>query len=161
MTRSFLSAPLLALAVLVVAGCGSDDTTGPDAGNGPLSLKVSGSSWAPTTLNTQWKNDILAIGGSEFGAGTTKQLNITGPVSEPGTYPLTLTSSVRAIWSETAMTSSGVNSKIFTARSGTLVVQELTATGAKGTFSFEGNTDISNGAGEGRSITEGTFNLTF
>ena len=53
----------------------------------------------------------------------------------------------------------GVNVKIFSATSGTLVVDKLTSSGASGSFTFEAKD--SQGGSETRSVTNGKFDVKF
>lgn len=148
--------PLLLL--VVSTGC-SDDPASSDTGNGSMSAKVNGSGWSPTNVQTSYQSGVLSIGGSRINGGDNHQINIAGMVSGPGTYQLGLFSALTVSYSEGTSTG-GISVTIFTATSGTVVIEELDDEGAKGTFSFEAR----DGSGQGtqsRSITEGTFDVTF
>lgn len=158
--QRILSLLLVAVISIVCAACG-DDATGPGDSKGSMSAKVSSASWSATTVQSTYASGVLAIGGSQINGSQNKQINIQGLISATGTYQLGLISPIQANYTE-ADGPSAAQIKTFSCTSGTLKVDELTSTGAKGTFSLEMREQGASGAGTAtRSITDGTFNVTF
>lgn len=159
--QRILSLLFVAIISIICAGCGGDDATGPGNSKGSMSAKVSSASWSATTVQSTYSSGVLAIGGSQINGSQNKQINIQGLISAPGTYQLGLVSPITANYTE-ADGPSAAQIKTFSCTSGTLKVDELSATGAKGSFALEMREQGSSGAGTAtRSITEGTFNVTF
>ncbi len=145
---------LLGLSILcavVFTGCSSDDngTDNNNNSNGSVTAKVNGTSWSATTVQATWTSNVLGIGGAQIIGGENQQINISGMVAATGTYQLNGFSGVIATYGK----GSGTSVEPFAAQSGTLKVDELSSSGAKGTFSFQTN--------GGPSITEGTFDVKF
>lgn len=146
---------LFCLAVIVIAtGCGGDDNPTNTTANGSVSAKVNGSAWSATTVQATYQSSVLGIGGSQISGAENKQINISGLVAGPGTYQLGLISPINISYTE----GSAANVKIFTAKSGTLKVDQISASGAKGSFSVEAQDQAATGT---RSITEGAFDVKF
>lgn len=150
---------LMVLGLALLSSCKSDSTSANGTNNNNsatgVSAKVNGSAWAATTVQSSWNNNALGIGGVEIAGATSRQVNITGIVTQPGTYQLGPFTGIIATFSDGSAT--GV--KIYMVTSGSLVVEELSATGAKGTFQFEAKE--ANGGSDARSITDGKFNVKF
>lgn len=161
--RRFLStaatlAVTLILGTLFLAGC-SDDPASSDTGKGTMSAKVNGTAWNPSSITqATHQSNVLAVAGAQINGGNNKQINITGLVAEPGEYTLG-GFGVQA----TYVDGSAAAVQTFIAKSGTLNVEELSATGAKGTFSFEAQEQMAGGGAgsQTRSITEGKFDVKF
>lgn len=152
---------MILLAVACIAtGC-SDDPASSDnvTANGSVSAKVNGSAWSATTVQATWQSSVLGIGGSQLNGSTNHQINITGLVSQPGTYQLNPFAGLNASYTEAGASAGSISAKVFAVTSGTLVIESLSATGASGTFSFEAKD--SQGGTETRSITDGKFNVKF
>lgn len=164
--RRFLStaatfAATLVIGVLFLAGCGDDDpASGNDTGKGTMSAKVNGTTWNPSQITqATYQNNVLAIGGAQIDGGNNKQIIITGLVSGPGDYQLGGFTGLQGNYSD----GSAASIRTFVAKSGTLKVESLSASGAKGTFSFEAQEQMLGGGPgtEVRSITEGKFDVKF
>lgn len=164
MRRIFSTAVTLVSAIVLgtftLAGCGDDPASGNDTGKGTMSAKVNGTAWNPSSITqASYQNNVLAIGGAQIDGGNNKQIIITGLVSGPGEYQLGGFTGLQGNYSD----GSAASIRTFVAQSGTLKVDELSASGAKGTFSFEAKEQmLGGGAGtETRSITEGKFDVKF
>lgn len=153
-----IRALIIAIAVLA-AGCGSDEPTAPITGNGSMTAKVNGDNWGATAITAVYSGGNVSIGGTQIAGGSSKQFNISGMMSGPGTYSVGLLTPTRIQYSEGSMASV----KTFLPKSGQIVVESLSSTGAKGTFSFEAQEQVL-GGGQGtdtRSITNGSFDVKF
>ncbi len=149
---------LLIAIVIIAAGCGDDNPTGNDTANGSISAKVDGAAWSATNVQASNKSGVLGIGGAQISGAENKQINIAGLVSGVGTYQLGLFSGITVTYAEGSLG----NIKTFVAHSGTLKVDELSSSGAKGTFSFEAREQNASGAGSAtRTVSDGTFNVKF
>ena len=157
MTTPFLrrTIGLLALvfSVFLFAGCdsGSDDGDGGGgSGNGTLTATVGGSSFTATTIVALYTNGVLSIAGNLGATSPQRQINLNVPGAALGTRALFGT----ATYGEG---SSLTDLKAYAAISGSVTIDELSDSGAKGTFSFTGrandNTEIS--------VTNGEFDVTF
>lgn len=149
---------LLCLVVLCSAaftGCSDDsdddnnNPTNPGNSNGSISAKVNGESWSATTVQGTWTNNVLGLGGAQIQGAENRQINIAGMVASTGTYQLGGFSGITATYS----IGSGSSVESHIGMSGTLKVDQLSSSGAKGTFNFSTN--------DGFSITEGSFDVKF
>jgi len=142
----------LLLCAFVLAGCSSDDDNGTDGSNnskGSITAKINGTSWSANNVQATWQNNVLGLGGAQIIGGENQQINIQGMVTAAGTYQLGGFSMIVATFTK----GSGSSVQPYTAISGTLKVDQLSSSGAKGTFNFQ--TDGAN------SITEGSFDVKF
>lgn len=150
------------VSVAVLTGC-SDDPTGNDNnnGHGTMSAKVNGQAWsAGNVTQAHHANGVIGIGGAQIEGSNNMQITIIGPVSGVGEHAI---GGFTGLQGNFSTGSSTTDIRTFAATSGTLKIEELTETGAKGTFSFEAKEQIL-GGGQGtetRSITDGTFDVTF
>ncbi|MBS1912379.1 MAG: hypothetical protein JST22_10375 [Bacteroidetes bacterium] len=152
-------AGLMIVMALASGACSKSDPspTGTTA-NGSMSAKVDGSAWGATTIQATWSNGVLGLGGSQISGSENKQITIAGLVSQTGTYQIGLISGITGTYVEGSV--GGV--KTFSAQSGTLQVDQLSASGAKGSFSIEVQEQTSGGPGTAkRSVTEGKFDVKF
>lgn len=152
---------LTAVAFLAfITGCSDDPATGTNTSHGSMSAKVDGTAWSAGNITQATRaNGVLGFGGAMINGGNNKQIIITGLVPAPGEYSIGGITGLQGNYSD----GSGASIRTFVATSGTLKVEELTDAGAKGTFSFQAQEQIL-GGGQGtetRSITEGTFDITF
>lgn len=147
--------------ITLFIGCSDDPASGnTNTSHGSMSAKVDGTAWdADNVTQATWANGVLGFGGAQINGGNNKQIIITGLVAEPGEYAIGGITGLQGNYSD----GSGSSIRTFTATSGTLVVQELSESGAKGTFSFEAKEQNIGGSSgnETRSITNGSFNITF
>lgn len=156
MTRGLRGLALAAM-LIIAQGCGGSDD--PASGNnntskGSVSANVNGAAWSATTVQSTYQGGVLGIGGAQISGAENKQINISGLVSGPGTYQLGLIAPLTVTYAE----GSGTSVKTFVARSGSVKVDAISATSAKGSFSFEAQDQQGNGT---RSVTEGTFDVKF
>lgn len=151
---------IAAASLLLLSACGGSDST-PTGNNskGSISAKVDGSAWSATTVQGTWSNGVLGFAGSQIIGAENKQINIAGPIAKAGTYQIGLLTGITATYAE----GSGAGVKTFAAQSGTLKVDELTTSGAKGTFTAEVAEQqlVGGTTGTKRSITAGTFDVKF
>ena len=147
---------LIFVSTIAFTSCKKTEDTGtPSTGNGSLSLKHGGSSWnaslAVQGVNT---NGVISITGSDSQA---RQAAVTlFGVSATGTYKISQGSQHSLRWTEgLASEQTYVANGIL--GTGTIVITELSDSGIKGTFSFNGmNTN-----GASKSISEGAFDVKF
>ena len=149
--KNLLFLCLSVLCAVVITGCGSDDddnSTGGNSNKGSITAKINGTSWSANNVQATWTSNVLGMGGAQIIGGENQQINISGMVPATGTYQLNPLSGISASYTK----GSGSSVDPHVAMSGTLVVTELSSSGAKGTFSFQ--------AGP-HSVTEGSFDLKF
>ena len=147
--------------IVLLAGCSDDPASGnTNTSHGAMTAKVDGTAWdADNVTQATWENGVLGFGGAQINGGNNKQIIITGLVAEPGNYAIGGITGLQGNFSD----GSGTSIRTFVATSGTLVVEELSESGAKGTFSFQAKEQNIGGSSgnETRSITDGTFDITF
>lgn len=141
---------------LVVAGCGGD-SGGPSGSDGTMSASIDGQAWnASLAVSATHSSNVLGIGGTD---GNSRQINITIPnVTSTGTINLGLGSQAIAVV-VTSPTEAWTSSMV--GGSGSVVITELTASGAKGTFSFTGIRAQTGGGTTQKTVTNGQFDVTF
>lgn len=151
----------VALMVAMTVACGGDDggdgPTGPSTPNGTMTAVVDGNSWAAVQIAATRNNGFLAISGSDASL-----LAVAFALQESqagtGTYPIgpgfattgTVISNTTNSW--TAGAAQG---------SGSITINELTESGASGTFSFTALATLGSGDPPQRVVTTGQFNVTF
>lgn len=141
---------------LVVAGCGGD-SGGPSGSDGTMSATIDGQPWnASLAVSATYSSNVLGIGGTD---GNSRQINITIPnVTTTGTINLGLGSQAVAVV-VTSPTEAWASSLV--GGSGSVVITELTSTGAKGTFTFTGIRATGTGGTTSKTVTNGQFDVTF
>jgi hypothetical protein len=120
---------------------------------------VDGTQHTATSVTAGLSNGILSVGGTDTARSTTLGFALTPTPTGTGTYtmgPLNPANAQLLVGSPAAGWQAGVG-----IGSGTITVTTLTATGAAGTFSFTLNAVPGSGATGTRSVTEGSFNVTF
>lgn len=159
MLRRF--APLLASVSLLLVSCSSDDSPTDLIGDpsGTFTAVVDGQSWTGELqgLQTFYNGFIFSVVGVDGGIEIALSIDASDPDNQaPGTIDLT-TGSTGAQISE----GGDIWYAVGLGGSGTLNLNSLDANGAAGTFSFVAG-PVANSAPDGtRSITNGSFNLTF
>jgi hypothetical protein len=141
---------------LVALGCSSNSGNNSGTSDAFISASVNGVTFTATTgLQAHSGSNALVFSG--FDANQTQEIlvTVTG-VTGTGTYQLTGTSVAEYTTGGLPQWSSGSSGG-----SGTVTVNSLTATGAKGTFSFVGGAVGGTGATGSKSVSSGTFNVTF
>lgn len=143
--------------LLILVGCDSNDNGGGGDDNnngsfgGSMSATVDGESFSAQLVDGVFVSGILTVTGNlgTSAGASQKQLNITIQNAAEGTHQLAITSGITATYSEGDL--SGAESWI--GQSGTISIDELSATRAQGTFEFEAR----NNAGDVVSVTNGMF----
>jgi len=148
----------VALAALLVVGCGDDNGAGPDGDDNSMTATVAGTAW----------NGSLAVQASRAGnvfslSGTngTYQIQLTVPnVTAAGTYNfgpgnVGIAQVIQVTAGFAAWTSALVGG------TGTLTIATLTADGASGTFTFNGIASPGTPATGTRAVTNGAFEVSF
>jgi hypothetical protein len=118
---------------------------------GTMTATVNGQSFV-SNYAVAVKTGVFSISGANTSISGTKQINLSGIISQTGTYQMTdkSTSNNYAI----GLYVEG-NLKTYSATSGTLIITELSTTKAKGTFSFS----ATSGGTETINITNGAFDI--
>ena len=161
---------LLAL-VLTAPGCsifggsGTSDCGSGALASGSLSATVAGDAFRAVCVQGQLSSGVLALGGN-LGAsegGNQKQINLTVPSAQAGqTYEIGALGTVTlASYSELDISNPTDASGLYTAApgagSGSVTVDAVSASGARGTFAFTAR----NSAGQTVSVTAGSFDIEF
>ncbi len=147
------------LVMTATAGCGKSDPapTSPTTKTS-MSAKVDGVDWSATSVTARYQSNVIGALGSRINGANNKQISFDCLATGPGTYTAGGPGGVFFTYTEIT---NGV-SRILVADSGAITVQELTATGAKGTFAFELSEQLVPGGSPARhSITNGKFEVTF
>lgn len=164
-----LAAVVLA-ALLVACGGGGGSSPSPTApttpsgpqspaANGSMTFKVDGAGRSATSIVASFANGIMSVAGTDTSNATTLSFAIAPTAAGTGTYTLGPASAANAqilIGNPAASWQAAVG-----IGSGTITINSFTSTGASGTFSFSLAAVAGSGASGTKSITEGTFNVTF
>lgn len=143
------------LAIISISSCKKSDDTNPVTGNGSISLSYDGTAWSATlAVQAINSNGVINVTGSDSDAHQAA-VTLLG-VSSPGTYEITSLSGNQLRWTE-GLGSNDTYSANGIVGSGSIVVDEISDTHIKGTFSFQGQ----NTNGGTRSITNGKFEADF
>ncbi len=159
MIRRFV--PLLATLSLLLTACSSDDSPTDVGGDpsGTFTAMVDGQTWTGEiqALRTGYNGFVFGVVGLDGGIEIALSVDTSDPDNQaPGTVDLT-TGSTGAQISE----GGDIWYAVGQGGSGTLTLNSLDTNGASGTFSFVAG-PVANSAPEGtRSISNGSFNLTF
>lgn len=158
-TKNYFLIIVILIAGVTISSCKKTEESGtPTGSNGTMTLKYAGTAWSASlsvqAINT---NGVLSITGSDSNAKQA-QVNLYG-ASAPGTYKVGPNGSNPGNmlrWTEgLGQTDSFMANNVI--GSGTVTIDNLTATEVSGTFSFEGY----NTAQSSKTITEGQFNAKF
>jgi hypothetical protein len=152
-----LRIPLVAVLLLVLAGCGKDrDPTGPNqpggAVNGTMTATIDGTPWSATIITPGITGGISAIGGSDG----TRTMAFAWVEGGTGTYQVGSSVGFNA----NLTIAGGTWVANATGGTGTLVVTSRTANRIVGTFNFTMNASAGGATGT-RNVTQGAFNITF
>jgi len=125
----------------------------PELPNGSVSALVDGQQWTSTfSITADHANSIFAFGAS--GDGIT--IGMAMPTATgPGTHTIGTGSPANALITEGSTTWAANNAT----GNGTLILTSLTATNAKGTFTF--TAQASGASPATRQVTQGTFDIDF
>lgn len=149
----------IAFAVVLVLCAGAigctDTPTGPLV-NGSLRATFDGSTWSASFVAATYSSGLLALGGTD---GLGKAISL-GLVTDKGlgTYAVADTAQTFATL---ALPGGASWSAVGSLGSGSITLATLTPTGASGTFSFTGDANAGTGATGVKTITNGSFNVTF
>src|SRR5687767_12134198 len=154
--------------VAAAIACGGGGSNSPTAPGGPgsgsssassMTFRVDGTASTASSVTGNLTNGILSVAGTDAARATTLSFAVTPTAAGTGTYTLGPLSSANAlimIGNPAAGWQAAVG-----IGSGTITINTLTTTSASGTFSFTLAAVPGTGATGTKSITEGTFNVTF
>ncbi len=145
--------PVVATLLLVaLVACGGDDPAGLNVTAGPLSARIDGVVYTAVSAFAVNSGGIVGVGASNLsgeGLGFAFQGSTTGTYTIGPSIPTTANITFGSdVWSAGPGTGSG-----------SVVVTTLTTTRVAGTFAFE--VVSTTGTPAMRSITEGTFDITY
>lgn len=136
-----------------VAACGGDGPSGPST-VGSISATIDGQAWSAATMSRARSGNGVVISGT--GQGLTVNLVVT--ISEPGTVViepgLNLTNLNVSEGTQAWIASGALGS-------GSITFNTLTDAGAAGTFAFTGELSAGSSSIATRTVTQGTFQVTF
>lgn len=143
-------------ATLAAAGCSSgDDPTDPGGATGTLTATLDGEAWVAQVSVASNNGFIFGLEGTAEGVEIALSVNLTENTL-PGTVDLTSGSTGAQI------TEGGeVWYAVGTGGSGTLTVEILTSSRAKGTFQFVAGPVANSASGGTRTIVNGQFDVSF
>jgi hypothetical protein len=147
--------------ILVVAGCGGDDPSGPNSNtlpNGTAGATVSGTTFSPYGASFVWNGTIFSLAIVDISG---RAVSFAVFASAPGTYQISTSAGNNAQLLEPGgaswnATNAGAG---VIAGSGTVVLTVLSQNRAAGTFSFVLEPVPESGATGTRTISSGTFDL--
>jgi hypothetical protein len=151
---------LLAVLITLVAGCGSDDPAGPGGpgnnslSNGSFTARIDGADFAASAAAVVSSGGLVSIGA---GDASGKTLGFAWLDAGPGTYPIG--SPAATVGTHTF--AGNTWSASLAQGSGSIVVTTSAANRVAGTFSFVLQPDTASGATGTRTVTDGSFDLTF
>ncbi len=151
--RSWIRVMAAAGVAAAVAACGGDGPGGPSAA-GSMSATIDGQAWSAATINRARSGSGVMISGT--GQGLTVNLIVT--ISEPGTVviePGPNLTNLNVSEGAQAWVASGALG------SGSITFNTLTDAGAAGTFAFTGDLSAGSSPIATRTVTQGTFQVTF
>jgi hypothetical protein len=151
----------LALALVFAAtACGSDKSggTGPNTTrNGSMSARIDGANWSASgAVAAIYQNNIFSVAGTSSNGAATFGFAV-GPATGPGTFT---TGQLSAVNAHLTQGSQGWQAAL-TNGTGTVTLTTLTAGHAVGTFSFTLVPVAGSGAAGNKSVTSGTFDVTW
>lgn len=153
-----LTLPALLLVPLTLAACDAsndDDGDGAGCGSGTMTATIGGASFSATCVTGSYTSGVLSVGGN-LGAsqgGSQEQITMALPGATAGS---TVSLGMGPTATYARITGSDA-SQTYVATSGTVRVESMSASGAKGTFSFTGR----NNGGQTISVASGAFDITF
>jgi len=140
--------------LLAAAACGGDSTTGPGT-TGAMSATIDGAHWTSSLgASATHSNGAFAVGGSNNDFTMAIGFADTGV----GTYDIGQLSPTNAILNQQGGAAWVAN---VTGGSGSVTVTSVSATRITGTFNFTAIPLPNSGATGNRTITNGTFDITF
>lgn len=146
---------LILFMALLLAACGSDSPAGPNAGgNGNMSARIDGESWSSVMEQVSFSAGAIIVAGAD-GAGRAigmgwREEGVGSYTIGPGELANANFTSGAALWNASAQQGSG-----------TVVVTARSPNRVAGTFSFTLEPVPNTDATGTRSVTQGTFDLTF
>lgn len=154
--------PLLVLPALFLAGCDSNGAGGAaceQAGltaTGSFSATAAGEGFTAACVSGQFTNGVLAIAGLENidGSAGASQRQININLFNPQTGSNTIGTGV-ATYADVDLANPAAGT--YASTSGSVQLDAVSATGAKGTFSFTAR----NNGGQTVQVTNGRFDITF
>lgn len=151
---------------LLVAGCDSSENGENPNSDGTLTASVNGSSFSAALVTATGTTDVLAVAGvtNIDGSSGSNQRQLVISVAGPsvGTHHTSMQNPgvvLTYIEGDPSNLATYVASGI--TGSGTVVISELSASGAKGTFEFTAFRDGNPNSGDQVEVTNGSFDVTF
>lgn len=142
------------MALLVAAGCGSDDPAGLDTGAGNMSARIDGEAWSSAMEQVAFSANVIAVAGSDA-AG--RALGMAWVDEGAGTYTIEP--------GEVANANYSAGSALWIANAhqgiGTVVVTTRSPGRVTGTFTFTLEPVPNTAATGTRSVTQGVFDVTY
>ncbi len=136
-------------------------TTTATGGRGSMSAKIDGGSWNSVSISTAtYSNGTLSFGGVD-NITSPRVLAIAVRAGEAGTFRIGQSASDANANALLTIGGSVWQAVSVAGGSGTIVITSLTTTGASGTFSFTLNAVPQTSATGTKTVTDGTFNVTF
>ena len=124
-----------------------------------MTFRVDGAAVTATSTTASFSNGILTVAGTATASNTTLGFSLTPSAAGTGTYslgPLSPSNALIQIGNPAAGWQAGVG-----IGSGTITLTALSSTGATGTFSFTLAAVPGTGATGTRTVTDGSFTVTF
>lgn len=147
---------LITATLIAFTGCkkDEDDNGGSNPASGSMTLKANGTDWSATlAVVASNSGGLVTVTGSDSNA---HQAQVVVMGSSTGTYNIVAGGSNMGRWTVgTGMNDTYMANGIL--GSGSITITELTATGVKGTFTFQGVNSATNTV----NITEGKFEASF
>jgi hypothetical protein len=154
-----INSALAVLLPVLLAACGSSGPTGPTPlANGTFTAKIDGSSFNATSAAVVPLGGGGGGGGFSIGGGNTGGQTIGFAwVGGTGTYPIGAGNATIGTHTYMGHTWSASSAQ----GSGSITVTSVTASHVTGTFSFVLQPDAASGATGTRTVTAGSFDLTY
>lgn len=150
-TARFLALPLLLAGMIA---CSDDENTGPNE-NSSVAASIDGTAWTAATVQSTYAGNVLAVGGLD--AGQTQVLITIPSVTTTGTFDIGAGQPGVAVVTANGQTWSST----LVGGTGSVTVTTLTATHAAGTFTFVATALTTSGATGNKTVTTGSFDVTF
>lgn len=152
----------LLLGLLPLAACDSAETGGAAceaaglSATGSLTARAGGESFTAACVSGSFSNGVLSLAGLEnldgSAGATQRQINLMIPGASTGTRTITVG---LATYADVDLANPAAG--MYTATTGTITIDEVSASGASGSFSFSAR----NNGGQTVQVSGGEFDITF